>query len=117
MTRITKTQRKKAVRRAREQRQTERHNGAEDSTQSDTQDDSQDEIMQELADDAESADGSVNEDDIALIDNLPNELLNSITTYAVFEKTPVSTLRLVNKRFRDCVQSHLVDTLQAKVSR
>jgi len=118
MARITKTRRRKTTRRAHEQRQSERRNDSEDAAQNGMQDVSQDENMQELHDDAAFAeDDSVTRDGIPYILNLPNELLNAITTYAVHEQTPVAALRLVNKRFRDCSQQHLVDILQAKVSR
>jgi len=118
MARIAKTRRKKTARRAHEQRQPERRNDNEDGTQNDMQDVSQNGSMQELYDDAEPAEhDSITGDGIPYILNLPNELLNAITTYAVYEKTPVAALRLVNKRFRDCSQTHLVNNLQAKVSK
>jgi len=118
MARITKTRRKKTARRAHEQRQPERRNDNKDGAQNGVQDVSQDESVQELYDDAEPAeDDSITGDGIPYILNLPNELLNAITTYAVYEKTPAAALRLVNKRFKDCSQTHLINNLQAKVSK
>lgn len=54
-------------------------------------------------------------DDKAQLGSLPNELLNLITDLVVAGGTPMAVMRLVNKRFKACAQSHLVESLQAKV--
>jgi len=51
----------------------------------------------------------------AQLGSLPNELLNLITDLVVAGGTPMAVMRLVNKRFKACAQSHLVESLQAKV--
>ena len=54
-------------------------------------------------------------DDRAHLGSLPNELLNLITDLVVAGGTPMAVMRLMNKRFKACAQSHLVESLQAKV--
>jgi hypothetical protein len=105
MPRNTKTYRRKIARHARAQQGFE--------PQSESQDAAQDELMQDMGD--ELAD--MNGDSMTYIDDLANELLNSVTSLVIASGTPIATLRLVSKRFRACAQSHLVEKLQDKVSK
>jgi hypothetical protein len=103
MPRNTKTYRGKMARRAREERGFE--------PQSALQNGSQDELMEEIGDDLADFNGDVT----TYIENLPNEILNAVTSLTIASGDSVGTLRLVSKRFRACAQSHLIKKLQEKV--